>query len=185
MNSNKTVVKQINGKDITFYPLPMAMLFECNHLGDAISSLVANLFADTSHDAETEETSVPVILEGGSEETYVNFNKNVKPISPSLASMRVGQKKDGIKSLIDALTDRHAQTFIAKMVSRSARDEKFDPETLMEEMDIETFADMFEGVKEANKGVFERLGKWLRLLAPDQVADKVKEKLGTALTTES
>lgn len=184
MNNSKTVVKQINGKDVTFYPLPMAMLFECNHLGDAISSLVANLFADTSHDVETEETSVPIKLEEGSDEVHVNFNKHVKPISPSLASMRLSQKKDGIKALIDALTDRQAQTIIAKLISRSARDEKLDPETLMEDIDIETFADMFGGVREANKGVFEQLGKWLRHLVPAQVVEKVKENLGALTMTE-
>jgi len=175
---NKSIEKKIGDTTVTFYPLPIGVLFKCRSLGDSVSKMLAAFFADTSKDTKKEELIAPTKLDG--EDKVFETRQNVEQaIEPSIASLRLRHREDGIKALVDALLGDKTQEIISEMIVRSARKE-FKPEDakdIMDKVDMETFKELVAGVLEANKGVFAGMGELLSRLTNKEVAAGVKEKL--------
>jgi hypothetical protein len=186
MKARLPVVSKVNGVDVNFYGLPVGVLCGCRVLSDSMSTLIANIFADTSKDVDNEVLTVPMNMGEGKEEAiYMSTEKSVKAISPSMATLRIQQKKEGIKELINAVSSKDTQELLAKAVVKSAKEENLDIKELIDgDIDAESFVELVMGTVAANKGVFGRMGKWLSLLKPEG-AEGLKETLKVALTPTS
>lgn len=177
---SKSIERKIGDTTVTFYPLPIGVLFKCRSLGESVSKMLAAFFADTSKDTKKEEIVAPTQLDGN-DKVFETRQNVVQAIEPSMASLRLKHREDGIKALVDALMGDKTQEIISEMIVRSARKE-FKPEDakdLMDKVDMETFKELIAGVLEANKGVFAGMGELLSRLTNQEVAAGVKEKLST------
>lgn len=182
---SKTVVKKVNGEDVTFHALPMGVLFKCRNLSDAVSKMLASFFADTSKDVRLEELTAPSKVEG-TDKVFETKQATSMAVEPQIASLRLRHREDGIKSLVDALMGDKTQEILCEMIVRSARKE-FVPEdakTLLDKTDPDTFKQLLMGVLEANRGVFNGMGEFLSRLTKKDVMAGVKEKL-TFLSPET
>ena len=183
---SKAIERKIGDTTVAFYPLPVGMLFKCRSLGDSVSKMLAAFFADTSKDTKKEELIAPTKIEGN-DKVFETRQHVEQAIEPSIASLRLKHREDGIKALVDAIMGDKTQEIISEMIVRSARKE-FKPEDakdLMDKVDMETFKELVSGVLEANKGVFAGMGELLSRLTNQEVAAGVKAKISKLVPNQA
>jgi len=174
------ITKDIGGKFITFYPLPIGMLMRLKNTCKEAAPFMAMCFTDTAKDVKVDSTS-SVKTEG--EGVYPVTNTVTEALSPSLATFRFQQKERGIASLIETLFSEGTKDLLADIIIYSAPETftKDDKELLLEGTPLPIFIEMGAAILEANKGAFAGLGEHLpRLLSRNgALADGVEAVKGS------
>lgn len=165
--------KKEGGKEITFYPLPLGVLLKVKNTLKEASPFIAICFVDKTQDQDTEKLDTVTTAGDGA---YPTTSVITKAVSPSTASHRFKQRKEGIDSLLEALCADNTRGLLAEIVIASASEEfsEDDKDMLIDQMPINVLMELLSGVLAASSGAFAELGEYLPRPVRDLMADGVK-----------
>lgn len=163
----KIIEVDIQGEPTRFKGVPIGTLFKIKNLAEgnkALAKLLSYFFVDKSRDTEVITTAEGVT--------------NIKPISPSIATMRQQTLEQGILGIQALLTSEESQELLAEILYYSAIDLSRDKTVQAFAKEVadqcpEVILELLIGVVKANKGIISTLGKLLPQM-PKSVADHME-----------
>lgn len=168
------ITKQINNKDVDFYPLSLRATLKIKTLAKPIATALAVLFADTKTDIAKTTEEFQNVPEG-----LVSSKLNLQAISTDLAKMRSDQKQKAFADLVDAFLDEKNMDALTEIVLDSLRIKASaqDAKGYQNEWDVTMMVELLKGVLEANVRVFGPLAVKVKeamvqtsLLSPQQAS---------------
>lgn len=165
--SNKEVTRTINGREIKFRKIPVGTLQKCRSLNDSVSKFLGMLFKDKSHDIEVEQLT--------SKDGNQSFKQSAA--DPSIIQLRKTQVEEGIKGLLNTITDDATMLLISEIIVKSAYDEFTleDIPRLKDELGIDDMVELLKGAFDASAGDYAELGK--SLLRKNQMVQEAMDQI--------
>ena len=161
--STKTVEKEIEGHKITFRKVPIGTLRKFRGVNKDIAKALSMLFKDTSKDVAIHQVETPSEVIGMDGKPVMTSAFDQSAAENSTLSMRNLQMEEGIKSLLNAVTDEAVLKVLAEVIVKSAWKEftEEDIEKIPDEMPTDVLVKFLQGAFEASAGDYENLGKSL------------------------
>jgi len=177
--SKKVVEKTIEGELIRFRKVPVGTLRKFRCINKDLAKALGMVFKDKSHDVTVHQVATPSDAIGTDGETIMTTAFDQGAAENSTLSMRNLQMEEGIKALINAVTDDGAFDVLAEVVVKSAWEEftEDDIPKIQDAMPTDTLVQFLQGAFEASAGDYAKLGKSLFQNNPQ--VQSVLEKMGT------
>lgn len=171
------------GGVINFYPCCVEEVARLEKLATPLLRALATLFSGVGgqENAVKQTTKVITTPEGGSIQEEV---KEALGIDPVLAESKVRMRDKAIQELVEAFGHEKNRILVMRLLVDSMRDEFPRPvknmdesaRALSAELDVEAFALLLGGLKQANEGVLGPLAR--RFLAATQPPQQPAEAAG-------
>lgn len=162
--SDRSVVHQVLGRDLKFYPISVWTVFRLKGISKTIAKTIATLFegGDGLRSSDSKET-----VEGGATGAYQRHRK-LDAVAPNIFELRHTHKQVAIDDLVDTLMQEQNCFLLADLIIDSLRDEAKELRGMatdqkrkwLEEMGVDALMECLIGMSKANKAVFDPLVKW-------------------------
>lgn len=169
LDKPRTKKSDVQGQEMTFYPVTVGALFHLRTPAKAIGKALAAIFTNTSRDTASVGDATTT---------------RVEAVSPELAQMRLVSQQKAIDEVVDAFSDDKNIGNLGYLIMDSLQEvfprgnpDNPPPEEFIKTLPGPAVFDMLVGVAKANEGLFGPLVPKLRG-AFSKVEQAVRSKLG-------
>ncbi len=153
----KGTTVEIHEKDFLFYPTHISMILKLRKFSQEIVDGVMGFMAkDPTHYAG---------------KTFKEGNTIINDVSQEKISIYQSTRKDGMKSVLDALLKTSNMEILAELVCDSLREESFTSEDLLRDGDIETLMAFAMGLFEANSSILDPIAGRLQAMQSEETEE--------------
>jgi hypothetical protein len=166
---------EINGEKIFISPLKLATLLKVQNLSQHVAEAIAKLRSVIINDYEKITNAKPAGTGAGKEDIDCTVKETHKAAEPSMISLAIRNKTEGIKALFDCLFQNDLlEEILIQSVDKFNSLPKGSLLNVSSEtaIDLPTALEIFLAIVDVNAGGFTELGKFSRLLSVFQGAVK-------------